>query len=208
MESQYKDNYEKVKASWREKAVTWDYQERYQALGFEGYNEELLPVRYYGVLYYLNPHTGEITESGHPEAELSFDTSMAIYHVFYYSKPHPLPSGIWVPLREVKRAAPFERAFIQHTLQPFADSFSGKTDLLREAGKKLEFTSLSHSDAGFEAEVFPGLFIRFLFWDGDEEFPAQANVLFDANITDYVHEETAIMIGGDGLKRLLKAAGL
>ena len=208
MNNQYQDNYEKVKTAWKEKAITWDYKERYQALGFKGYNEELLPVYYYGTLYYLNPHTGEVTDAFCPERKMTFATVMALYHGFYYSKQSPVPSGNLVPLRELKGAAPFERAFMQQTLQPFANAFSGKLELLLEAGEKLGFTRISHSDAGFDAEVYPGLHIRFLFWDRDDEFPAQANVLFDKNITDYVHEETAIMIGGDGLDRLLEAADL
>lgn len=202
----HQDNYEKVREDWRKKAVNWDYEEHYRALGLPGYQKGVLPIYYYGMKYELDPGTGEIWEAEHPKRELTFAEAMAIYHVFYYSKPHPVPSGIWVPLREVKGAGPFAPAFIRQNLEPFARAFSGKTDILREAGKKLGFLPVDQSDAGLEARVFSNLSIRFLFWDGDEEFPAQANVLFDSNITDYVHEETAIMIGGDGLRRLTAAA--
>jgi hypothetical protein len=48
--------------------------------------------------------------------------------------------------------------------------------------------------------------IRFLFWDGDEEFPAQANILFDENITEFTHEETVVTIASDGVRCLTDAA--
>ncbi len=202
------DNYDKVIMEWQEKAKGWDYKERYEALELEGYSPELLPIRYYGVLYHLNPKTGVITDAEHPGRKLSFSTAMAIYHVFYYSKPKPFSSKKWVPIRELREASVFEYAFKCQNLEPFAKAFSGKIKQLRQAGEKLGFRPIQYSDVGFEASIFPFLSIRFLFWDGDEEFPAQANVLFDYNITDYVHAETAIMIGGDGLTLLRETAGL
>ena len=47
-----------------------------------------------------------------------------------------------------------------------------------------------------------------VFWDGDDEFKAQANILFDADITDFLHEETVVCIGADLVKRLCEEAGL
>ena len=46
-----------------------------------------------------------------------------------------------------------------------------------------------------------------LFWDGDEEFEAQANILFDADITDFIHEETVVCVAADLVRRLAEEAG-
>ncbi len=205
---QYQDNYDKVTKDWQEKARTWDYKERYEALELEGYSPQRLPIPYYGRVYFIDPRSGVITDAQCPGRKLPFATVMAIYHVFYYSKPKPFPSGKWVPIRELREAGVFEHAFKKQNLEPFAKAFSGKADLLRQAGENLGFCPIGFSDVGFEAKIYPFLSIRFLFWDGDDEFSAQANVLFDYNITDYVHAETAIMIGGDGLALLRETAGV
>ena len=47
-----------------------------------------------------------------------------------------------------------------------------------------------------------------LFWDGDDEFPAQANMLFDSNITDFMHEENVVGVASDAAAFLAEAAGL
>ena len=50
--------------------------------------------------------------------------------------------------------------------------------------------------------------VRFLFWEGDDEFPAQGNVLFDASATDFIHGESIVTIAAIGLNRIAKWAGI
>ena len=64
---------------------------------------------------------------------------------------------------------------------------------------------LPWSDVGYELRAIP---IRFLFWEGDEEFPAQANVLFDAGATDFIHGESVVTIASVGLDKIVRAAGV
>ena len=44
--------------------------------------------------------------------------------------------------------------------------------------------------------------------EGDDEFPAQANLLFDASATDYIHGESIVTIATVGVARLIEEAGL
>ena len=73
----------------------------------------------------------------------------------------------------------------------------------RKNGKKLPW-----SDAGYELKAFECIPVRFLFWDGDDEFPAQGNVLFDASATDFIHGESVVTIAAIGLDRIAKFAGV
>ena len=50
--------------------------------------------------------------------------------------------------------------------------------------------------------------IAVLFWDADDEFEAQANMLFDSNITDFLHEENVVGVAADAVYYLTKAAGM
>ncbi|MEE0420732.1 MAG: DUF3786 domain-containing protein [Lachnospiraceae bacterium] len=202
---EFQGNYERVLDEWREKSRTWDLRKKWGELGLPEYAGENPRLACYGVMYEWNPRDGRIYEAGHPEREAQFTTAMNIYSLLYYSRTAPALSGIWVPLREVKRAYPFAAAFQNRALGPFARCFDGRKEALIRAGEQLGFRRIPFSDAGFEAMAFPCLPVRFLFWDGDEEFPAQANILFDSNITDFVHEETVVMLGEDGVRRLMEA---
>lgn len=202
------NNYEKLYEELRLKSLAWDFKERYCALGLPGYNDKSLPITYYGVHYTIDRSDGRIFETEKPNKALDITTRLVIYHLFYYSKKNPTNTNNYIPLHELKRAAPFNDAFKKQTLLPFAKTFEGKTQSLLEAGEKLGFTRLSYSDAGFQAMAFSCIPIRFLFWDGDDEISAQANILFDENITDFTHEETVICLAANGVSRLVEAANL
>ncbi|MDK2943079.1 MAG: hypothetical protein PWP56_2592 [Acetobacterium sp.] len=203
-----KDNYKNVCEYWRLKTLETDFRERYVALGLPGYNDNNLPITYFGVDYEINRSDAKIHSIEKPEEELDFCTQSAIYHLFYFSKKAPRNSNNFIPLHELRGAAPFSPAFKKSTLNPFAKTFEGKTLQLIETGEKLGFERLSNSDAGFQAMAFTCMPIQFLFWDGDDELPAQATILFDEKITDFTHEETVIGIGSDLVNRLIDAAGL
>lgn len=184
----------------------FDYEERYQALGLPGYTDGDLPITYYGALYKIIREDARIIRADRPDDKVDFQIALGIYHLFYYSSKSPVNTGRFIPFRDVKGAAPFDPAFKKQILEPFARAFEGKKDLLIAAGKHLGFQRLAQSDAGFEASAFVCVPIRFLFWDGDDEFPAQANILFDQNITEFTHEETVVTIASDGVRCLTEAA--
>lgn len=202
------NNYEKLIEQWREKAQTFDFKERYAALGLPGYNEGDLPITSFGKLYEIRRADALVRDVGNPERKLDYQTVLSIYHLFHFSTEKPLNSGRFVPFRDVKRCAPFDPAFKKMVLTPFAKTFDGKKELLIQAGEKLGYRRLKQSDAGFEAMAFDCMPVQILFWDGDDEFPAQANILFDENITDFTHEETVVVIGENAVKSLIEAAGI
>ena len=50
--------------------------------------------------------------------------------------------------------------------------------------------------------------VKLMFWDGDDEFPAQANLLFDRSATDFIHIESVVTIATELLRQLSEAAEL
>ena len=50
--------------------------------------------------------------------------------------------------------------------------------------------------------------MRVLFWEGDEEFPAQANLLFDRSAPDFIHVESVVTIASAALRHLAEYADL
>lgn len=197
-------NYDQVIENWRLKFLEMDQEELIRKFQLEA-DEEFLYIIYFSKRFRIDRKTGFITEDGKSPG---FDTVMNIYNTFYYSAAHPVASGNLVAFRQVKRVYPFEAAYRRTIISRLQELFSGKTEELRKACEALGGTLLPQGDVGYVLPVFPFLNIAVLFWDKDEEFEAQANMLFDSKITEFMHEENVVCVAADAVYYLTLAAGM
>ena len=203
----YESNYDKVRENWRQKFLAMAKEALTKRFGLE-WDDDALYLEYFSNRMRIDSKTGEITYADRPDRKLTFNTAISIYNLFYYAADAPAASGRMVLFREVKRAYPFEQAYRQTILKKVEECFAGRVDLLKAACEKLCGTALPQGDAGYVIPVFPFLNMAILFWDEDEEFPAKANMLFDSNVTDFMHEENVVGIASDLVYYLTEAAGL
>ena len=199
-----KSNYEQVIENWREKFLEMDQETLIRKFDLEA-DEEALYITYFSRKLRIDRKNGVITDQG---VRPGFDTVMNIYNTFYYAAEHPVASGNLVAFRQVKRVYPFEAAYRRTIISRLQEIFSGKTAELEKACKALGGIPLPQGDVGYVLPVFPFLNIAVLFWDKDEEFEAQANMLFDSEITEFMHEENVVCVAADAVYYLTQAAGL
>ncbi len=201
------DNYDVVCDNWRKLYQAMDKEELRERFHLER-DEQALYLTFYNEKYRLDHKSGMLTLVHDPDRKLLFSTVISIYNLFHYAKPGARLAGEFVPFRQVKRAAPFAPAFQKKTVDFLAAAFDGHMEELRRACVRLGGTPMKQGDVGYQISVFDCLPVQVFFWDGDEEFPAQANILFDANITDFVHEETVSCIGTSLVHRLIEESGI
>lgn len=199
-----KSNYEQVIENWRRKFLEMDQVALIRKFDLEA-DDEALYITYFSRKLRIDRKNGVITDQ---EVRPGFDTVMNIYNTFYYAAEHPVASGNLVAFRQVKRVYPFEAAYRRTIIFRLQKTFSGKTAELKKACEILEGTPLPQGDVGYVLPVFPFLNIAVLFWDKDEEFDAQANMLFDSEITEFMHEENVVCVAADAVYYLTRAAGL
>lgn len=206
-ENQGQNRYEMTSEYWRNIFLKMDHDELAERFGLRS-DENALYIRFCCHDYRIDKISGHISDVNAPERKLSFNVLMSIYNLFYYSKEGAAVRGEFVPFRDVKGASPFAPAFEKSVGDGLAKPFSGKTELLRQAGEKLGGEPVNYGDVGFVVHSFDFMPVMVVFWDADDEFEAQANMLFDADITDYIHEETVCCIAGEVIERLAEEAGL
>lgn len=202
-----KSNYEAVRESWRKRFLAMDCEAlaRRFHLKLDG---DFLYLTYFSHPCAIDRRTARISRLDRPGAEIGFNMEMTFFNMFHYAVENPRPSGEMVPFRSVKRAYPFESAYRSSILEPLAQLFAGRADALQAAFQRLGAEKIARCDAGGRLDVIPGLKLDVLFWDGDDEFPAQANMLFDSNITDFMHEENVVGVASDAAAFLAEAANL
>ncbi|MBM4467033.1 MAG: DUF3786 domain-containing protein, partial [Chloroflexi bacterium] len=75
------------------------------------------------------------------------------------------------------------------------------------AAEALGGERLTYGDASFLFPMFPRLRLAVVLYLADEEFPASANVLFDAAAGHYLPTEDLAVLGGMLTGRLIKSSG-
>jgi hypothetical protein len=101
----------------------------------------------------------------------------------------------WVSLRELPNGAFYERAFQSYSGNLVARAFKSDIDAFREAALQLGGEPLALGDAAFRFWALPKIPLALVYWSGGEEFPASAQVLFDASAGHYHHLEMLAHLG-------------
>jgi hypothetical protein len=111
-----------------------------------------------------------------------------------------------VTFREFEGGAIYYPAFKARTIDVIVKEFGDKPDLLRRIGEAMRGEPVDVGSVGFKVHFFPKVPVVVVLWLGDEEVPAAANMLFDANAGKVLPTEDISVMGGALTRRLLKLA--
>ena len=199
-------NYELQCEQWRCRFLEWDQAALTRKLPELKPEGEYLTLRHFGRKLGIHRQEGHIV--AFDGAPVPINTRLNVYTLLYYCKDEAHLTGEWQPFERLKDAAPFGPAFQKSITNVFAATFAGHTEALRAAFERMDGIPLSVSDVGYQVNGFECIPVRFHFWDADDEFPAQANLLFDTSCTDFIHVESVVTIASEGLVRIAQRAGL
>lgn len=143
----------------------------------------------------------EFTDAADPAAQVPLQEQVLILH--YMQKCRPLLKGQWVAYREIPGAGFYFAAFVKRAVDPLKKAFGQNVEGLRKAAAKLGATPMDTGNAAFRFDLLPYAPIQMVVWEGDEEFPAEANILFDASVGDYLSPEDAAWLASLPVYRLM-----
>ena len=113
--------------------------------------------------------------------------------------------GTWKTFREMPWGEMYHKPYSGRVLSRAAYGFGFKLAAFAAACEKLGAKKLSHGDAGYEFEFFGPFKMQILLWEGDDEFPPNAQVLYTDNFADCFAAEDRV-VAGDILISHIKAA--
>lgn len=200
------DHYQLLRQQWRSKIASMDPSSLAKKLPCLTSADDGLHILYWGKDHVIS-NTGAVFAVGNPRP-ISWTDEMNILTHLWYAKENAKLSGQWVPFYDLTGASPYGPAFLRGNLLPLAKSFHGHGAKLRKALQTLDGIDLHMADVGYEISAFPYIPVRILFWDGDEEFPSQVNLLFDRSATEFIHVESIVTIASSLQNRLSILSGL
>lgn len=154
--------------------------------------EKAIIIQYLNQSYRVSLPGGEVSlvDSG---ADVPVRDRILILHYFNSAKGTPLANKL-ITLRELPEGGGYFPTFSQRTSRPLLDHFGKEPRLLLETAAKLGGYKADYGDTAVTINAFPHVPVTIVLWQGDDDFPPQGNVLFDASIADYLSTEDIVVL--------------
>ena len=113
-------------------------------------------------------------------------------------------SGEWKTFREMPWGEMYIKPYTGRVLTRAAFTFGTRVAAFQAACEKMGATKVAHGDAGYQFRLIGGYEMQILVWEGDEEFPPNAQVLYSDNFAEGFSAEDRV-VAGDILISTVKA---
>ena len=113
--------------------------------------------------------------------------------------------GQWKTFREMPWGEMYITPYTGRVLTRAAFTFGTRIQKFRAACERLQGLPLPNGDAGYQFDLIGGYRMRILVWEGDDEFPPNAQVLYSDNFAEGFAAEDRVVVG-DILISTIKAA--
>lgn len=203
MPQEFESNYEKVFRHFQQEFLKLDQEKTAVKLGFS-VTDQTIFIPWFRERWKIDRESGVIRD-GKGQIPPVNDRLLIMHHLCF-ARMDAVRSGKWVPFRQIREAACFERAYKKSAVDPVTERFSGRTELFDRAARALGGCPVPYGDAGYRITVFPRIELTYIFYDSDEEFPASCNILFESTITSWIHPESVPSLASAATERLLRAA--
>lgn len=110
--------------------------------------------------------------------------------------------GKWVAFRDLPGGTFYHQAYQGYSGDRLAKAIDNHTHVFERAAKQLNGEKLDIGNAAFAFQALPRVRVAAVYNEGDEDFPATANVLFDASASNYLPTDALGGLGSALVDRL------
>ena len=101
----------------------------------------------------------------------------------------------WKTFREMPWGEMYIKPYTGRVLTRAAFTFGTRVAAFKAAAEKMGAEPVKHGDAGYLFELIGGYKMQILVWEGDDEFPPNAQVLYSDNFADGFAAEDRVVAG-------------
>lgn len=186
------------------------YEEKFQNLNPAEIISRLPGVKWEEHKFYVNLMGREYAIS-HPEYEISAVDGGPVPPLpcqtfllrYLLESKEIVWGGQWKTFREMPWGEMYIKPYTGRVLTRAAFTFGTRVAAFRAACEKMGALPLKHGDAGYQFDFIGGYAMQIIVWEGDEEFPPNAQVLYSDNFADGFAAEDRV-VAGDILISVIK----
>jgi len=185
-----------------EKLAKIDIEQQCRKSGAQRVEPNKVAIHYLNQSYHIMLPDGRIllADTG---VEAPLRDKILILHYFTEAKGTPA-TGKLITYKQVPGGISYFPAFSQRTITPLVKNFGKNPELLRKVSAKLGGYEAQHGDIAVSINAFDRVSITLVLWRGDEELAPNGNILFDANISDYLSTEDIAVLTETIIWKLVK----
>lgn len=171
-------------------------------------SRKVITLDYLGRAYEVSVPDIEISLQD-SEEEVSLVDQILILHYLLQAKGTPL-SNKMIGYKHLPGGSVYFPTFSKRAIKPIVDHFGKEPTRLLDVAAAIGGRETAYGDVAVTIDAFRRVPITFVLWRGDEEFPADGNILFDSTVSDYLTTDDINAVCGNiawKLVRQLRAAG-
>ena len=197
------DDYKAAKALSAEKLAGVEFARLVEHTGFQPVGTGAFDVPFLDRRYRIGYPAFDFQDADDAAREVPLQEQVLILH--YFQAPSgDVPAGHWVAYREIRDASFYFSAFVKRAVDPLKKVFGGQPAALEKPARLLGGRSLEDiGDTAWGFLLFPRVPIQLIVYAGDEEFPPEANILFDRTIGGILSAEDIAWLAGMLVYRLI-----
>jgi hypothetical protein len=119
------------------------------------------------------------------DEEVPLKDKILLLHYLTQAKDTPLAEKS-IAYKELPEGVGYFRTFHKRAIKPLVDHFGRQPTKLTEVAKELGGYKADYGDVAVTINAFKRVPITLVLWRGDEEFPPDGSILFDATVSDYL----------------------
>jgi hypothetical protein len=196
------DDYKNARKLAIEKLTTDSFDTILQRTGFESVAADQFRVSFLNRAYRIGFPGLKFEDEADSQKEVPIQEQILILHYMLSPAP-PFLTGNWVSYREIPGASFYYDAFVRRAIDPLKKVFGQNVAGLLQAAEILGGQAIDTGDVGCEFRLLPRVPVRLILWAGDDEFPAEANMVFDENIKEILSPEDIAWLAGMLVYRLI-----
>ena len=157
-------------------------------------DKDRVPIPYLGQIYHLSVSSQKISFDEDDHA-LKIPDQVLLLHYLVTATGASMENR-WITFREVPSGAFYYPSFVKRAVRPLVKCFGERPHALERMDGVIGQRVARPGDKAVKISALPRVPVVLSLWKGDDEFPPEGNVYFDASVSSYLSTEDIAYLAG------------